>query len=254
MQARTVPSGQIAQPDVRYVDGPRAFSKTFSVCTILHRQENYDRLLRSFARLGFSAQNTEFLAFDNRDENRFDGFRFVRQGVSEAQGQYVVFCHDDIELVDLGFDDLKIRLEDLEKIDPVWSIAGVAGGQYRPQEAILANLAYHVSDRHGSDRQSQDVFPRRAETLDECFFVMPAIRAAVPSLDLAGFHFFATDLCLQAEILGGRAYVISFLLHHHGRGSRGLAYRQQRRRFSSKYRRYFPGRTLLATTGPIPLG
>lgn len=252
MQAQQALSNQPAQ--VRYIDGPRAFSKTFTVCTILHRQENYDRLLRSFARLGFTRENTEFLAFDNRDQNQFDGYRFVRRGISEAQGQYLIFCHDDIELIDLGFDGLKSRLDDLESVDPVWSIAGVAGGQYHPKEPVLANLAYHISDRYGADRQSEAPFPNRVETVDECFFVMPADRACVPSLDLKGFHFFATDLCLQAEILGGHAYVISFLLHHHGRGSKGSDFRQQRRAISTKYRRYFPGRTLLATTGPIPIG
>lgn len=253
MQTSMVPSGHGAKANVRIIDGPRAYSKKFTVCTILHRQESYERLLRSFARLGFTEDNTEFLAFDNRAKNRFDGYRFVRQGVAEAQGQYLIFCHDDIELIDLGFDDLKSRLEELEDIDPVWLVAGVAGGQYHPKEAILANLVYHITDRYGADRRSEGAFPNRAETVDECFFVMPACRASVPSVDLAGFHFFATDICLQAEMSGGNTYVISFLLHHHGRGTKGSIFRQQRREISQKYRRYFPGRTLLATTGPIPL-
>jgi hypothetical protein len=84
--------------------------------------------------------------------------------------------------------------------------------------------------------------------------VMPADRVAVTSLDLVGFHFYGSDICLQAEMAGGNAYVISFLLHHHGNGDKGISYRQQRRNLSRKYGRFFPGRALSTTTAVITLG
>lgn len=239
--------------NIRYLDGPRVYAKMFTVCTILYREDSFVRMIKSFEKLGFTAENTEFLAFDNREVNRFDGYSYVRRGISEAQGRYIVFCHDDVELSECGFDDLCARLTELEELDPLWSVAGVAGGTFKSGLTGRAALTLHISDKFGIGRQYGKVFPCRAETLDECFFVMPSNRAAFASIDLSGFHFYATDVCLQAELSGGRTYVISFLLHHHGEATRGPVFRQQRRQMKQKYQRFFPGRTVMCTTGPISL-
>jgi hypothetical protein len=239
--------------DIRYLDGPRVHAKMFTVCTILYREESFDRMIKSFQKLGFTAENTEFLAFDNRGINRFDGYSYVRRGVSEAQGRYIIFCHDDVELLECGFDDLCARLAELEEHDPLWSVAGVAGGTYKTDLTGKAALTLHISDKYGIGRKYGTDFPCRAETLDECFFVMPSGRAAFASIDLSGFHFYGADVCLQAEMAGGRTYVISFLLHHHGDATKGPVFREQRRLMKRKYQQFFPGRTVMCTTGPISL-
>ncbi|MFN5996563.1 MAG: hypothetical protein ACK47C_20000 [Paracoccaceae bacterium] len=226
-------------------DGP-----IFSVCALVQDQDRYDRLLASFQRLGFSSATSEFLAADNRDGNRFDGYSWQRALLARARGRYVIFCHDDIELIDHGQDALLAALDDLSARDPAWCLAGIAGGRYRPATHKRLMLTFHISDIYGQDRR-RGAMPARVETLDECFVVMPRSRPVLPSLDLTGFHFYGPDLCLQAELQGGSAWAIDFHLRHHGRGTKGPSFADCRDRFVAKYRRIFPGRTLHCTTGIV---
>lgn len=235
----------------RYLGPVEDSPLTFSICSLVRHQERYDRLLDSFARLGFTAENTEFLAADNRLANQFDGFTWHKRLLAEARGRYVVFCHDDIELLDQGFDALLTALGKLDDLDPNWLLAGLIGGLWRSNSATTA-LAGVYAD-HAGETYRKMKLPRRVETLDEFFILMRRSRPVISSYDLAGFHFYGPDICLQAELLGGSAYAIDFLVRHYGKGERGPSFRDARRAFIVKYSRYFPGRTLHSTTGRVAL-
>lgn len=236
----------------RYVTGPEPDGPDVSVCALVRSQDKYDRLLASFARAGFTDRNAEFLAADNREVNRFDGYSWQKALLGRAHGRYVIFCHDDVELIDQGHAALMEALEDLTRLDPTWLLAGVAGGRWRPERHHRPMLNLHLSDPWGEDRRRGTV-PGRVETLDECFIVMRRDRPVPGSYDLGGFHFYGPDLCLQAELMGGSAHVIDFHLRHYGRGTKDQSFRDGRARFVRKYSRIFPGRFLHCTTGIVHL-
>lgn len=223
-----------------------------TICTLVRSQEKYDRLLASLARGGFTSDNSEVLAADNRDANRFDGYSWQKALLAQARGRLVVFCHDDIELLDAGRAQLLAALEDLDRTQPDWLLAGVAGGRYRPEKHHRRFLRMHISDPYGDDRLMGSV-PGRVETLDECFIVMRRSRPVIGSYDLGGFHFYGPDLCLQAELLGGSVHVIDFHLRHHGGGTKDDSFAKARDRFVRKYAAIFPGRFLHCTTGVVHL-
>jgi hypothetical protein len=241
-----------AGTDVRYVADDFAYPVTFSVCSLVARQASYDRLLASFRAHGFTTANSEFIAADNRNGNVFDGYTWMRRLYPECRGKYVIFCHDDVELIGDGFDALLARLEGLTAVDPDWLLAGNAGGLYAtPDPRPRKDLAFSIFDHKGSRRKG--CLPARVETLDENFVVMRRSRYVGSSVNLDGFHMYGPDLCLMAEITGGSSYVIDFHLRHHGLAATGETFRQCKQRLSSKYGRYFPGRTIVATTGPVQL-
>lgn len=240
------------RPTPRYVDATDPSPLTFSVCSLVADQAKYDRLLASFARLGFTPENSEFLAADNRHGNQFDGYSWYKTLLAHARGRYVIFCHDDIELIEDGFDALLDRLGDLDRLDPYWALAGVAGGVWLTGNKTDRGLALRISDNLGDDRRFGKL-PSRVEALDECFILMRRLRPIVGSYDLSGFHFYGPDLCLQAELAGGTAYAIDFHLRHHGNGAMGESFDQSRADFIQKYRRYFPDRHLRCTTGRLQL-
>lgn len=237
----------------RYLTSTPDHGITFTVCSLVRHQDKYDRLLRSFADRGFTSENSEFLAADNRESNNFDGYNWYRALLPEARGQFVIFCHDDVELIDDGFDDLLACLADLDTRAPDWMLAGVAGGIFRPAgEFRRPILALYHSDREGTMYRRCNP-PRQVETLDECFIVMRRARPVINSTDLSGFHFYGPDLCLQAELQGGSAHVIRFHVRHHGLGHGGQTFRACRAAFREKYRAIFPGRALHCTTGILKL-
>lgn len=221
---------------VRYLAGPAQNDVQFTFLCLVASDASYRRLLQSAEAKGFTPENSEFLALDNRGANRFDGYDAFRRGLAEARGRYVVFSHDDVEFVADGADDLLARLAELDAHDPDWVLAGNAGG-LRP-----ATLAVHIMDPHSSENRV--VGPTLVESLDENFIVMRRDRPVVNSYDLRGFHLYGADLVRLAEIMGGRAYVIPFLLRHHSPGKVKEDFAPLRQRFFNKYRRYFPGRKL----------
>ncbi len=238
---------------VRYFDSGLMHNVQFSVCSLVARQDNYDRLLASFRAFGFTAGNAEFLAADNRNGNVFDGYDWMRRLFPECRGEYIIFCHDDVELIEDGFDDLLVRLNELTAMDPNWLLTGNVGGLYRKASPSKhRDVAVSILDRYGKRRRGD--LPARVETLDENFIVMRRSRFVSGSFDLGGFHMYGPDLCMVAEILGGSTYVIDFHLRHHGAGTKGTPFQESQERFQEKYSRYFPGRTILAATGPLTLG
>jgi len=197
-------------------DGEMPSAPLFSVVTLVATKQNYDRMRASFAQHGFDATGTQYIAIDNTSGNAVDGYGALYSVVDRITGRYVVLTHDDVELVSDGFDTLKALVEDLEDADPHWMIAGNAGA------TDTLRLARHIDDPVLSERIGPQ--PVRVVSLDENFLVMPRTRLPFPSLELGGFHLFATDMCLQARARGGSAYVVPFLLHHHSSGAVDATY------------------------------
>lgn len=241
-----------------FVSAPQPASVRFSVCTLVRSEANYARLLASFQAHGFSRDNTEFVALDNRDENRFDGYSALRAVLPRLQGEYILFTHDDIELETDGATELVAVLEDLTRRDANWMIAGNAGFSM-PGQGLGMGLGLELGDEVISLRHLDDIHsagdrvdqPVQTQSLDENFLVLRRSQIVLPSIDLDGFHLFATDLCLQAEFLGGTAYVIPFLLRHHSGGASSADFDRTLARFRRKYRRYMSSRIIRAQAATI---
>lgn len=226
---------------VSFITSPAVAPVRFSVVTLLRDEDNYARLLRSFEAGGFGPENTQFIAIDNRGANRFDGYSALRAVLPEIRGEHILFTHDDIELIDEGIEELSRVLSELSARDPNWMVAGNAGLSTPARGRRVRSLC-HIRDPHGKFRPVSE--PVRVQSLDENFLVLRRDRLVLPSVDIGGFHLFATDLCLQAEFAGGGAYVIPFLLRHHSAGSASPEFDRVRARFIEKYAPYLGSRVL----------
>ncbi len=219
----------------------------FSICTLVTDWHEYADMVDSCRARGFLPPLTEFLYLDNSDGNRFDAYQGINRFVGAAQGRYLIICHQDIVLHDHGLEQLDRCLRQLDELDPAWALAGNAGG------VAIRQVAKRISDPHGSN-VSTGVFPQRVHSLDENFLVLRASASIICSHDLHGFHFYGSDLCQIAEILGRHAYVIDFHLHHKSPGVAGSDlttgapdFRAARDRFMQKYQRAFSPRWIQTT-------
>ncbi len=222
----------------------------FTVCTLVRSEKSYARLLESFSTRGFTAENSEFLMLDNVRDNRFDGYSGLRAAALQARGRYILFTHDNIELTEDGHARLREILADLTMLDPGWMVAGNSGIEHGADWRALP-LRY-IGDPHGEQRDISR--PTRVISLDENFLILRRDLMVFPSIDLQGFHLYATDLCLQAELAGGRSYIIPFMLRHHSGGRVDEVFDASRAAFSEKYAIQLRSRILTTPCSVVPLG
>jgi hypothetical protein len=216
-------------PAARELPVEKRYNVKFSICTLVTDPREYGEMVRSFISSGFAPEDCEYLYIDNTAANQRDAYAGCNLFLDSAQGQYVILCHQDVLLKN---DDRKIleqRIAELNKIDPAWGLAGNAGG-------VGPDMwAHRMTDDTGG--QNTGRFPVRAESLDENFILVKKEANLCLSRDLHGFHFYGTDLCQIARILGWNAWVIDFNLYHKSGGTFDEAYYESSRHIAKKYQR-----------------
>jgi len=223
-------------------DTDKCGAVAYSFCTLVTNLPQYQAMVEGFLRLGFTSADCEFLYIDNSGSNQADAFSGCNAFLRRASGRYVVLCHQDVMGLEDGREKLDTLLAALSEIDPVWAVCGNAGVDASGRRFI------RITDPYVPDQAVGKPFPRQVMSLDENFIVVKSEANLALSRDLTGFHWYGSDLCLIADILGWTAYVIDFHLRHDSRGSVDQHYNSLRSRLRTKYTRAFRPRTLRVLT------
>lgn len=200
----------------------------FSICTLVTDHAAYAAMRSGFHDAGFTDPGSEYLYLDNSAGNRWDAFAGIPVLLAAARGRYVILCHQDVRLLADGAAVLAQRLAELDRIGPCWAIAGNAG------RTAEGGWRIRISDPHGED-QALGPLPARVVSLDENFLVLRRDAPIGLSRDLAGFHLYGTDLCLQAGLAGRSAWVIDFHLRHLSAGSVDAGFHAVQQRLEARY-------------------
>jgi hypothetical protein len=200
----------------------------FSFVTLVSSNDKYDLMVSSFRLAGFDDQHCEFHAVDNTNGNILDGYSVLHVLRDDLDGRYIIFAHDDVEATSDTMQDLLEVLNKLEQDDPTWLIAGNAG--IKMQNDGTFDLRAHINDPHGEWRVESHA---AVDSLDENFLIIK--NGLRTSLDLSGFHLFATDMCILARISGGSSFVIPFLVRHASGGTESDAFYACLKAFEAKY-------------------
>jgi hypothetical protein len=216
----------------------------FSFGTLVTDHIQYAAMRASFEARGFRGDDCEYLIVDNSAGNVADAYAGCRDLLNRAKGTFVILCHQDVVAID---DRAKLEacLAELDAIDPTWAVAGNAGG-------TVDRLFIRISDRSGSD-QNAGPFPAKVTSLDENFFVVKRDAGVSFSRDMRGFHLYASDICLNADILGYSAYVIAFHLRHDGAGAMGRDFDACKSAFQAKWSRALRARRLRTTCTTVDI-
>ena len=227
---------------------PKRTQKTiFSIGTLVTKNEEYEAALKSFLNAGFGPNDCEYLYINNVNTNQTSAYDGLNCLLDAAQGDYIILCHQDIRL---SFDNrrtLEARLSELNMSDKNWGLAGNAGG------VELNSLSMRITDIYG-ENQSIGTFPKKVMSLDENFIIVRRRARLGFSNDLSDFHFYGTDICLHANILGYNAYVINFHLRHLGKGQMGADFFSAQRAFEKKWSHALRPRLLQTTCAQIIVG
>lgn len=207
----------------------------FSICTLVTRKQEYNEMLQSFLAKGFSEDKCEFIYADNTEKNNFDAFSAFNLFLKKAKGRYIIICHQDVLINKDGYDELVKCLAQLNNLDTSWGVCGNAGA------AGPNHIVYYISYPDGTF-MNKGKFPLKVTGLDENFLLVKNSANLKVSNNLNGFHLYATDLVLQAELNGFSSYVIPFNLTHKSRGNRDNDFFRIRNELINKYNRFFRSR------------
>lgn len=212
--------------------------RSYTIATLVTDPLQYDAMVASFMQFGFA--NCEFIKIDNSGPEQTCAYRGLNHLLNQASGDIVILCHQDVRLFEHDRADLDARLDELERCDPSWAVAGNAGG------VAPGQLAVRITDPHGAD-QSVGEFPCRVNAVDENFIVVRRDTRIGFSNDLSGFHFYGADICMMADVAGYSAYVIDFHLAHLSAGNKDTSFEEIEQAFRDKWRHAFRARWVQTT-------
>jgi hypothetical protein len=193
----------------------------FAVFVFVNDESHWAELRQSFADAGFDRPER----LSDEDTNPYE--MITRLGTA---GGYAILCHQDVRFDQgMGEPELRERIDALSIIDPCWTVAGNAGVTRE------GRVFWGPQDSLGYPRA--DDCPAEVVSLDENFLVLNCNRAPRCSPGLSGFHFYGTDVCLNALRDGGTAYVIDVRMTHLSTGNRNLPYDESRHRLLSVWNR-----------------
>ncbi|HZM04623.1 MAG TPA: hypothetical protein VFC44_16580 [Candidatus Saccharimonadales bacterium] len=219
----------------------------YSICTLVTDLAEYGKMLDSFGRAGFGEEDCEFLYIDNSLRNKTDAYAGYNSFLNAARGRRIILCHQDILLPFHRRKDLERRMAELDALDPNWAVLGNAGA------TAIGVGAGRITHPEG-ECANRCSLPAPACSVDENFILVKREANLAVSHDLLGFHFYGTDLCLIAGILGWTAWVVDFHLYHQSSGQFNPAFREMKRDIAHKYQQALKGRFLQTTCTEIILG
>ncbi len=162
-------------------------------------------------------------------------------GASDAA--FGVFVHQDVYLPRGWFERLERILDDLDRTNPLWLVAGAIGIDAAARHCGRiwdSGLMREIGARLDT--------PVAIRNLDEVLLVMPRRAAHLWDRALPGFHLFATDLVLAAEMQGHPALAFDNPLIHNTKAVLRLGpdYLAAYRHLVAKWALELPRPTLIA--------
>jgi len=167
---------------------------------------------------------SELLMIDN-SSGEWDCYSAIRYFVRVAQGDLIVIIHDDVEFGTLPASLLLDQIQEITIKDETAVLFGIAGISNKDQRGI----------GHFYDACGEQLWGGRYEdhvsSLDECFLVIKRGMGLIVSEGLNGYHFYGTDLCLNAMEAKLSCHVIDYPLIHKSAGSINENFFEARDRF-----------------------
>ena len=160
-------------------------------------------------------------------------------GIDRARNDLLVFCHQDIVLPASWADTFLARLGELDRQDPHWGVVGCAG------RTRSEGFAVHLY-RHDREWRGSVPLPAEVRTLDECIIAFRRSSGLRFDEGLAGFFFYAVDICLEAETRRCKNYAIDAPCFHQAKDretSLPKAFFEAERRVVDKWRERLPIQT-----------
>lgn len=157
-----------------------------------------------------------------------------------AQDDILVLLHHDVWLPRGWLALLHQRLDELERIDPAWAVAGAFGvaPDYRQWGPVWTSSLGQIVGR-------VPMQPEPVQSLDEMLIVIRRASGLRFDEAMPGWHFYGTDIVCQARKAGMGAYALGLPCIHNDRFDKGLGadFTDGYRRMQRKWAEFLPVQT-----------
>jgi hypothetical protein len=99
-----------------------------SIVTLVNDHSQYIELQNSLIKSGFLPSFCHFIVLDNTNSNIYDGYNGYNSCLNSINSEFVVFVQQDTRFVYDDYQVLVDKIDELNKIDNNWAVAGNAGG------------------------------------------------------------------------------------------------------------------------------
>jgi len=128
---------------------------------------------------------------------------------ARAKTELLIFVHQDVYLPEGWIDAVQNAVEMISRADPNWGVLGVWGGVRRGNPGYM-----YWTGVAGTAGKPFEGF-LEVSTLDEVVLIIRRSSRIHFDEQLAGYHFYGTDICLEAKRRGMKCYSISaFCIHN----------------------------------------
>lgn len=152
--------------------------------------------------------------------------------LSTVTTPYVIFSHQDIELIDNeSLEKFVKSIKDMKCGD----VLGVAG-RCKRGGTVVSNIIHGSEKRRIREREITAV--TECETIDECFFggyTQNFLDHPFDTKICNNWHLYAVDCCLGARVRGNHIYICPISLIHKSTGKMNGIYNKQFYQLSKKY-------------------
>jgi hypothetical protein len=139
--------------------------------------------------------------------------RAYNAGIDKANGDLVVFAHQDVYFPEGWLASARSAVEALSSEDPDWGVVGVWGVKRTGDRAGHVYCAGLMKTLGGPFEGGREV-----RSLDEVVLIVRKSSGLRFDERLRGFHMYGADICLEAERRGMKCYAISALCIHNTNG------------------------------------
>lgn len=186
----------------------------------------------------------EIIAIDNRKKRFKSAASALNYGAYNANGKYLVFAHQDIEINNDRY--LESVIKYLVELSP--SIIGIAGN--KDNSGVYSNIKHGINHVYaGVNRVSS---PVQVQTIDECFFAVERelfLKTKFDETVCNNWHLYAVDLCLSMGLDDVKSYVIPSPAFHKSSGLVNSGYYKTLNMLAKKHRNNY--KTIYSTCSKV---
>jgi hypothetical protein len=132
--------------------------------------------------------------------------------MAKAKTDLLIFVHQDVYLPEGWIRAVQNAIETLSKTDPNWGVLGVWGGIRSGNPGYM----YWTGVKGTAGKPFQGFL--EVNTLDEVVLIIRKSSGLHFDEQLAGYHFYGTDVCLEARRRGMKCYSINAFCIHNTNG------------------------------------